>query len=253
MKKHAPRIKSMKCAFAGAAVLATLSISTAAHAAIVSDGDFSAWSSFYFVTDDPYVVSPGPNTSNGTTTRVSTGGNPGAYLQAVDTFTTGDTIWTGGIKNDYSYNPAVDGAIATLSVTADVRQITNNGSSAWQLVVEQSGQRYYSYPWAGFSGSTWLHVTASDLSATSFSTNPWSGYLGILPSANHPDFGTTGAPIQFGFMFGNRVLGNGTLTNTLGLDNFSVVTTSPVPLPTAVWLFGSGLLGLIGIGRRKAA
>ncbi len=27
---------------------------------------------------------------------------------------------------------------------------------------------------------------------------------------------------------------------------------SPVPLPAAVWLFGSALLGLIGIGRRKA-
>lgn len=28
---------------------------------------------------------------------------------------------------------------------------------------------------------------------------------------------------------------------------------STVPLPTSVWLFGSGLLGLIGIARRKAA
>lgn len=28
---------------------------------------------------------------------------------------------------------------------------------------------------------------------------------------------------------------------------------SPVPLPPAVWLFGSGLLGLIGVGRRRQA
>ena len=28
---------------------------------------------------------------------------------------------------------------------------------------------------------------------------------------------------------------------------------SPLPIPPAVWLFGSGLLGLIGIARRKAA
>jgi hypothetical protein len=27
----------------------------------------------------------------------------------------------------------------------------------------------------------------------------------------------------------------------------------PVPLPAAVWLFGSGLLGLLGVGRRRAA
>jgi len=33
------------------------------------------------------------------------------------------------------------------------------------------------------------------------------------------------------------------------IDNVSV---SPVPVPAAVWLFGSGLLGLIGAARRKA-
>jgi hypothetical protein len=33
---------------------------------------------------------------------------------------------------------------------------------------------------------------------------------------------------------------------------YSVPTpTSPVPLPAAVWLLGSGLLGLLGVGRRK--
>lgn len=35
-----------------------------------------------------------------------------------------------------------------------------------------------------------------------------------------------------------------------GLDNVQVQIT-PVPVPAAVWLFGSGLLGLIGIARRK--
>ncbi|MAT65100.1 MAG: hypothetical protein CMN57_05610 [Gammaproteobacteria bacterium] len=28
-------------------------------------------------------------------------------------------------------------------------------------------------------------------------------------------------------------------------------TTSPVPVPAAVWLFGSGLLGLVGLARRR--
>lgn len=35
-----------------------------------------------------------------------------------------------------------------------------------------------------------------------------------------------------------------------GLDNVQV-EISAVPVPAAVWLFGSGLLGLIGLGRRK--
>lgn len=29
-------------------------------------------------------------------------------------------------------------------------------------------------------------------------------------------------------------------------------STSPVPVPAAIWLFGSGLLGLVGFARRKA-
>lgn len=35
------------------------------------------------------------------------------------------------------------------------------------------------------------------------------------------------------------------------LDGYTV-NTSVVPVPAAVWLFGSGLLGLIGVARRKA-
>jgi len=36
----------------------------------------------------------------------------------------------------------------------------------------------------------------------------------------------------------------------LVIDNLTI-TASPVPIPAAVWLFGSGLLGLIGIARRR--
>jgi hypothetical protein len=36
----------------------------------------------------------------------------------------------------------------------------------------------------------------------------------------------------------------------LGLDGVTLTSTA-VPIPTAVWLFGSGLVGLIGISRRK--
>jgi len=37
------------------------------------------------------------------------------------------------------------------------------------------------------------------------------------------------------------------------VDDFQVSFNSPVPVPAAVWLFGSGLVGLIGIARRKKA
>jgi len=40
------------------------------------------------------------------------------------------------------------------------------------------------------------------------------------------------------------------LTSTFGSINAGQILT-PVPVPAAVWLFGSGLLGLVGVARRK--
>ncbi len=34
---------------------------------------------------------------------------------------------------------------------------------------------------------------------------------------------------------------------------YVAATVNPVPVPAAVWLFGSGLIGLVGVARRKAA
>lgn len=61
------------------------------------------------------------------------------------------------------------------------------------------------------------------------------------------------------FVFDNRSLAIG---NTYGgphfgvdIDNLSVLTvnvgTSPVPVPAAAWLFATGLIGLVGVARRK--
>jgi len=41
------------------------------------------------------------------------------------------------------------------------------------------------------------------------------------------------------------------LTYPWTIHQFDNVTISAVPIPAAVWLFGSGLLGLIGVSRRK--
>jgi hypothetical protein len=35
------------------------------------------------------------------------------------------------------------------------------------------------------------------------------------------------------------------------IDNVSVTGPAPVPIPAAFWLFGSSLIGLVGVARRK--
>lgn len=57
--------------------------------------------------------------------------------------------------------------------------------------------------------------------------------------------GINGAPADFNSFFTDFDAG----TNFSG--NWNGITVSAVPVPAAVWLFGSGILGLAGLARRK--
>jgi len=64
--------------------------------------------------------------------------------------------------------------------------------------------------------------------------------------------------LQLGGSFADILteLGNGDLRIGLHVINFTnggseSFVNNPVPVPAAVWLFGSGLLGLVGVARRK--
>jgi hypothetical protein len=55
---------------------------------------------------------------------------------------------------------------------------------------------------------------------------------------------------QFTGFFDSIKIDVGGSSNAMLMDNLQF---NPVPAPAAVWLFGSGLLGMIGIARRKKA
>ncbi|MFV9616779.1 MAG: VPLPA-CTERM sorting domain-containing protein [Gammaproteobacteria bacterium] len=55
-------------------------------------------------------------------------------------------------------------------------------------------------------------------------------------------------------MTGDLCMTGHSLGGTMGATPLDlIITPSAVPVPAAVWLFGSGLLGLVGVARRKAA
>ncbi len=66
-------------------------------------------------------------------------------------------------------------------------------------------------------------------------------------------YGQTGDVVSGGF-FGDSFVSDGayaTLLGTWALSTAGALTYSAIPVPAAVWLFGSALLGLVGVSRRK--
>ena len=79
-----------------------------------------------------------------------------------------------------------------------------------------------------------------EVTAHSDSTAPITGHLTGFGDANVFDTQTNGVDVAL------QSTADFTYSMTFAL-------AAPVPVPAAVWLFGSGLLGLVGIARRKKA
>ena len=90
--------------------------------------------------------------------------------------------------------------------------------------------------------TTWDTTTIGG-SACTLGCNP-SGTLPLIADTNVDtragDIGIGGSPMVAGPF----------LNYNINIDITSMQVTSVVPIPAAVWLFGSGLAGLIGVARR---
>lgn len=116
---------------------------------------------------------------------------------------------------------------------------THTSLVTWAGTAEQGA---YSYT---------FHLTSNQVAAGTFFD--WAGNNGI-PVLTIYDCGVTGPsscagvsePMQTGPFPNQKPAFNGT-TN----DDFPVSGGGVVPVPAAVWLFGSGLVGLVGVARRR--
>ena len=157
------------------------------------------------------------------------GGQPSGALQFVTTDTNSNLGTLTG-RSGTNLGHWVSGLSNTANLVA-----TNTGSNADVFATSASGA-------AGWD-PTILVANASNW----YSNGPTNLVTGLGTSATL--YGVTGVSAISTNLVGTTALGNVTLT-AAGLV-FSTAA-APVPLPAAIWLLGSGLLGLFGIGRRKA-
>jgi len=97
------------------------------------------------------------------------------------------------------------------------------------------------------SGFFTLPIGPSPFASTFFNVTPLSNPTspGDLPSGGLPltNDGIPGSPILATFFAGR--------SGAFDLVNLEVISISAVPVPAAIWLFGAGLVGLLGFARRR--
>lgn len=191
------------------------------------------------------TVQYGPGSATGM--RDDVGGNPGAAWQATMTAST-----SGGTLNGFQrytgtnlYDPAVDGAVASMDFTVDAKWISSSlviGGHGVSAAIRQGGIDYAANPTqpTGFTGG-WVTLTHTGITASDFSR------LDGLPGT--PDFSAGGAPFSYGFRTFIAGINPGN-SGVVNYDNLSLAVRS-VPAPGAAALVGAG--GLLLARRRRHA
>ena len=161
------------------------------------------------------------------------GGNPGQYGGiSLRSFAPNAVavMWQG-----FTYNPAVQGEIVSITSSADVRLLRNSSGDAflpYRPLISQNGNFFYGNSAMGVDSAAWTPFAFGSQVLTA------SRFIGV-GNANslRPDFSGSGAPIQFGFMVDHGTLFSGR-DSELGVDNWQMnITSVPEPGVGALTLF----------------
>jgi hypothetical protein len=220
----------------------------------------SAGDSFYYDTGD--TIS---NFLPGNSTSINVNLSGSANYQSLLTAAAGGQLQFAviGGANETLGNPTPNGNVTayvtTTNQTTLLLGVPNANVRNWQLIdgnfiqvlnsgnVEASDNTFFVNGGTGAtSGLPQFVATGQDV---------WYGNTGTFTGT----LANAGTNNNFYFVTGTVVTGGrstDTLLGTFSFNNGQFTfnnANTPVPLPAPVWLFGSGLLGLIGLGRRRAA
>lgn len=180
----------------------------------ILDQDFVNWT-------DSYIAGEG---SSAYMTWHSTGGLPGAHIEST-TYTVGP--YPDGeathflIKDDFIWNPSVQGGIDSLTFEIDVQSISGWGQGQEiRLLVYQDG-KYFLAPYDPIitgCETSWHKMVFDPYTAEDFflKDQVMGGNISI-----HPDFSINGSDLQFGFATRNGVSGLYTQKYILSAQNKS--------------------------------
>ena len=147
----------------------------------------------------------------------------------------------------FDFNGTQTGSSATVHVSMGLDSSVATAGNSFTQVNLSSFSVQYNGAFSG-SGST-LPATVSGVmnsSPTPVFSSLFANDVLTKPSGgttNFQFFGTNGQAWQF--------TGSGTSQGTFSFTGNGTWQVAPVPVPAAVWLFGSGLFGLVGLARRK--
>jgi len=216
--------KAKKLALAMGVATLALTFSTTSMADLVPNGDFESGG-------DDWGVETAAGASF---TFPTSGGNSGGYLRMDNT----SADW-GGV------------AISTDDPAASLLSVFKDGSGNGLV--------------AGDSYNFLFDMQQTGAGAGGIKIESW-GETGEISNSGDQIFAATSDWQSFSYNYtvadnATRLkivllgVGGGGEGRVFGFDNVCVdsCTPSEVPVPAAVWLFGSGLLGLVGVARRKKA
>jgi len=160
----------------------------------------------------------------------------------------------GGFIAIFDDIPVVGSNIAQALVQPTLQTIGAGfeGDTTYMKASYTAGGKSYAWADGSIGGNVWGASTGGNGGSTDLYGQEFD-QAGIALGATNTLYGLTGngGPGQVQ----SYILGTNLTVDANGTLKISNDTTPPptVPLPAAVWLFGSGLLGLFGVGRRRAA